>query len=141
MPGAFPYARRYHYPHMRDEDRYIWERFITGNPNIFETVDYDVAVGKRPDFSTVVTAATGGDNVRIYKKKIDVVAFKGNEIFIIELKPRAGSSAFGQVLGYVELYKRDIDPSSKPIAMVITDVLITDAEDLAKAMGIILKTA
>ena len=139
--GAFPYALRYHYPHMREEDKLIWERFIAKYPTEFDTVDYDVAVGSGPEFSTIVTEATGGDAARIYKKKIDVVAYKGDKVFIIELKPRADARAFGQVLGYEELYKRDIDPNAFIVTMVITDELIIDARMIAAKMGVILRVA
>lgn len=136
MDDTFKYEKRYHYPHMKPADVAIWERFIAASPDAYETCQYDVHVGSPPPFDPTVNDATGGDASALYKRKIDVVAHKGGQTDIIELKPSAGTSALGQVRGYVTLYKRDVDSASSPRAVLITDVLGPDMQELARTMGV-----
>lgn len=136
MLDVFPYEKRMKYPHMKPADVAIWERFIESNPNAYEKVLYDVHVGSAPDFDTVVGDSADSSDINLYLKKIDVVGLKGGTIDIIELKPNAGASALGQVLGYVILYKREFAPSAEPRPVVITDVMKNDMETMAKAMGV-----
>lgn len=141
MTGPFAFELRYRYPHMRIEDKTIWERFIDKNPGFFDKVEYDVHVGSKPEFSTVVTEFTGGDVGNIYQKKIDVVGYKGDKIYIVELKPRADARSLGQVLGYKSLYLRDIDSTASCIPMVITDFIGLDMHDLAGELGVVIVSA
>ncbi len=135
------YGRRYKYPHMGPEDKAIWERFIDANPDAFEICAYDVPVGSVPEFDTVVSPTTGGDAERLYKKKIDVLAIKGEVLFIIELKPSASATALGQVSAYKTLFKREYAPKQVLQAMIITDELRPDMEFLAEENRVLIKIA
>lgn len=141
MAERFPYGQRYYYPHMKPNDVAIWERFIAANPAAFDECEYDVQVGYAPPFDPTVNDATGGDASALYKKKIDVVAFKAGQPFIIEVKPNAGHSAVGQLLGYVELYKQDYLPAAEPKAIILTDSPAPDTKLLADKYGIKILTA
>jgi len=123
---------------MRPEDVAIWERFLLKFPDEYEEVAYDVLVGSPPPFDTNIINGEPTDDVRLYKKKIDVVCYRDGVVDIIELKPRAGAGALGQVLGYVELYQRDIAPSPTPRAVLITDVERLDMRELAEKMRVVL---
>lgn len=136
MPETFPFEKRHWYPHMMPYDVAIWERFIEKYPDAYDFVSYDVKVGSAPEFDTVANPETGGDAINLYKRKIDVIGHKGERIDIIELKPKAGSSALGQVVGYSVLYEKDYSPPTKPNLVVITDQMGRDMDTLASAMGI-----
>lgn len=136
MAEIYTYGKRSYYPHMKPADIAIWERFITINPGAYETVQYDVLVGSGPGFDTTVNPESGGNVEALYKRKIDVVAEKAGQLYIIEVKPRAGTSAIGQLLGYLELYKRDVKPASEPKAILLTDTLLPDMTMLAEKYGV-----
>lgn len=136
MAERFKYEKRYWYPHMKPRDVAIWERFLTAFPDAYDECEYDVLVGSPPPFDPTVNDITGGEISDLYKKKIDVVAYKKGETDIIEIKPNAGAAALGQVLGYVALYKRDIKPSASPRAIVLTDMPQPDMDMLSKSMGV-----
>ena len=97
----YEYEKRYWYPNMRPEDVAIWERFIEAYPEAYTQVSYDVLVGSPPQFDTQVGDHPASDDIRLYKKKIDVVGYKPGLVHIIELKPNAGASALGQVTAHV----------------------------------------
>lgn len=127
-----PYGFRYKYPHMGPADKAIWESFIAKRPAAYKTVAYDVPVGIGTDMDTVVNPATGGDVNKLYQRKIDVVAFVDDQLFIIEIKPSASTSAIGQVKGYVTLFKRDYKPQFPVSPIIITDRLMPEMEFLAR---------
>lgn len=136
-----PYEKRYKYPGMAPKDVAIWERFITANPAAFFECAYNVAVGNGTPHDTVVNADTGGDINRLYQRKIDVIARAKDALWIIELKPRATTSAIGQVNGYATLFVRDFNPTEPVRTMVITDELMPDMEYLSKETGVPVKVA
>ena len=133
---TFAYEKRYWYPHMKPKDVTIWERFIEKEPNAFLSVQYDVPVGTVADFVKEGNPKPGAGEELLYKRKIDVVGFNAGAIFIIELKPSAGSSAVGQIKLYDRLYKRDYSPPISTIKMIITDKMDDDVQAFAHAEGV-----
>lgn len=131
-----PYEPRYWYPHLSPSEARIWDRFVRKNPDVFERVAYDVKVGSVPDFVLEHNDAAIRAQRDLYRYKIDVVAFKGEEVFIIELKQAATMRAIGQVIGYKELLKREYKPASEPKLVIITDVLMPDMNVLTSSVGI-----
>lgn len=136
MRERFPYGKRNWYPHMMPADVAIWERFIELHPDAYDFVEYDVKVGSVPEFVSNNPDEAMQKQAPLYEKKIDVLAYFRTEIDIIELKPRARMSTLGQVKGYVTLYKRDYEPLEKINAVIITDALMPDMGELAKAEGV-----
>lgn len=136
MAERFKYEKRYKYPHMKPHDIAIWERCLVKFPELFDECEYDVPVGSGPEFDPTVSPETGGDNYVLYQRKIDVVGWKGEQLYIVEVKPRAGTSALGQVTGYGKLYERDYAPKTKPKLVVLTDSLLPDMKTLAQQFGV-----
>lgn len=130
------YELRNKYPHMKPNDIAIWERFIRSNPTAYDEVQYDLAVGLLPPFDTVVAPETGGDDAKLYLRKIDVVGFIGDKIDIIEVKPNAGPAAIGQVKHNAFLYKNFVEKNSTPNAVIITDNYNTDVLLFAANQGV-----
>lgn len=137
MAESFPFAKRYYYPHMKPADVAIWERFIESFPDMYDFVQYDVPVGTVPEHAKGPVAPGAGSDEKLYMKKIDVVAFKGDQIDIVELKPQATASSIGQVKAYQLLYVRDYNPPITPKAIIITDVLGQDMGEIASAQGVL----
>lgn len=133
---TFSYEKRYWYPHMKPNDVAIWERFIANYPEAYDYCQYDVLVGSDPEFDTTVTPDTGGDEWKLYQKKIDVVGLKGEDITIIELKPKAGASAVGQIKMYRRLYIKDYSPAKAPDMVIITDEISPDTREFARDEGV-----
>lgn len=133
-----PYEKRSHYPHLKPQEIAIWERFIERNPDAYDEVEYDLALGLKPPFSTLVSPETGGNDERLYLRKIDVVGYKGDSVEVIEIKPNAGPGAIGQVLAYATLYKHFVNAAAKLSARVITDLARADMYILAAQMNVAL---
>ena len=132
----YAYTKLAWYPHMKPNDVEIWERFIMQNPDKYEQVQYDVCCGDGAEFDTNLGDSPSSSADKLYRKKIDVVGYKGDSIDIIELKPNAGASALGQVLGYVVLYKSEHPSLKEPRPVVITNAIRPDMLKMANAMGV-----
>jgi len=136
MQGKYPFVIQSYYPHMKPADIHIWEKFIRANAGFFESVDYDVPVGEPPAWMDTENDSHAKGQAILYKKKIDVVAFRPGEIWLIELKPFAGSSALGQILAYEILYKREHKGTEVVRPCVITNACSNGFPDLFHAKGI-----
>lgn len=132
----FKYEKGYWYPHMKPRDIEIWERFIAKYPDAYEKCQYDFAVGDVPPFIASASSREGQAMGELYKLKIDVLGYKGDTIDLIEVKPDAGASSIGQVLGYVELYKRDVKPTQAIRPVIVTSSLRTNMEFLTAQQGV-----
>lgn len=105
MPyGRFKYEKLPKYPHMKPEDVAVWERCLTKHSELFDTVDYDVCVGKGADFLPSGEDTPDGRENRLYQKKIDVVGYRDDSIYLTEIKPIANMRGLGQVIVYHKLY-------------------------------------
>lgn len=123
---------------MKPRDVEIWERFIAKYPDAYDTCQYDFAVGDVPPFMEQRSSREGQAMKELYKSKIDVLGFKGDTIDLIEVKPEAGASSIGQLLGYVSLYKRDVNPTLPVRPVIVTDTLRTNMDYLTKEQGVTL---
>lgn len=136
MAERFPFEKRNWYPHMMPEDVAIWERFIEQFPDAYDSVEYDVKVGSVPEFVAGHDDPAMRAQAALYMRKIDVVGYKADQIDLIELKPNAGTSSLGQILGYKHLFIRDFMPPEDPKAIVITNAVRPDTGEIAHSMGV-----
>jgi hypothetical protein len=90
--------------HMRPGEIALFRRFETLAPLDDALYDFDVRLGRGmplnpawpPWLATMATALT--------QKRVDVVALTSAGTWILEIKPRAGPGAVGQLLTYLSLY-------------------------------------
>ncbi len=132
-----PFEKRYWYPHMQQDHVSIWERFIATYPESYDTCQYDVTVGSVPGFTDPAHPVSVPGQEKLYKKKIDVVAFKGGNIDIIEIKPKANASAVGQVKRYVYLYSKEFAPGKNLQPVIVTDSMDDDDREFARDEGVL----
>lgn len=137
MAGKFNYELRYKYPHLIGEDKDVWDRFVQKYPNRFDTVDYDVHVGSGIETPEEPESKPAEQWRDLTRKRIDVVAWKGDFATIIEVKKRVGLATLGQVLGYRFLYRRENpDVSLKPL-LILCSQIDKDDIDVLNNFGIL----
>lgn len=115
---------------MIGEERDVWERFIKKNPGYFQEVEYDVHVGEGMTMPDNWTEKDLGWAKDLTKKRIDVVAFKGESVVLIEVKRRVVIGTLGQVLGYKFLYEREKNLVNKTESLVIAGLIDKDDFDV-----------
>lgn len=115
-----------HYPHMLLEDRRIWTEFLKSEVVEIKEVWYDVHVGK------AVVLPLGASDMQqrisdgITRKRIDVVCHVGEVFWVVEIKPRAGMTALGQVLTYVRLFTIEFGMTELAQAVIICEEVDED---------------
>lgn len=70
------------------------------------------------------------------EKRIDAVGFNGDGITVIEVKPRGGASALGQVLVYRDLYREKEKPALPLAALVVCNYIDADVRLSALRFGV-----
>lgn len=130
------YAKRNFYANVREAETLIWERFLLSQPEAYDEVVYNLKLGAGADIPEDTPPNIASGYKQLTQHKIDVVGFKGQNVDIIELKPYAGATAVGQVIGYRDLYISHIDPNAKPNLVIITDTERADTKLICEKQGI-----
>jgi len=125
------------YPHMMPEDTIIWRRFIELGQYLPDEVWYDVRVGAGIEIPSGQPEWMQRFAEYNYKKRIDVVARRGNLWLVIETKPKAGIVALGQIVYYSWAFQREYRPVGRVVGALITDVVDPDVRPLFDVAGIV----
>ena len=137
MTGRFYFKKLAEYPHMGPYDVELWERFMAKYPTAYFSVDYDTKLGSGGLSPDQIAGNVYKENLAdLSKYRIDVVGYNAdNSLDCIEIRPRAGLSAFGSALGCA-YFLREIFPGVKVNAMILTDVAQSDLRELCEANGV-----
>lgn len=136
MVGRFPFTRLAKYPHMQPLDVAVWTRFIESHPDYFETVDYDIAVGKGAAVDPSHAPEIQYDHTILTQKKIDVVGYRGDSRTIVEVKPIANMRALGQIIAYSHLYAED-HPEAGPLTrLIVAGEMERELEPIFASQGV-----
>jgi len=127
---------RFRYKHMLPNDKRIWDRFLEQYGDYFDYFDYDVRVGEGVGDIVGVDELTKEIALALTRKRIDAVGFRGEEVWVFEIKPRAGLSALGQVTAYEELWNKDFRPRRVSYKAIVTDRTDNDIRYLCQTQGI-----
>ena len=129
-------AERSQFPHLSPAENTLFRRWLILHENEFERFDFDVRVGEgaREPVPTLDKIAQGF--VTLTQKRIDVVAHRPGEIWIIEVRPRADQTALGNLMGYRTLYQRQFSPAETVKLMVITDRIGDDDRMIFMTAGV-----
>ena len=130
------WEKQYHYPHMRDFEIELIEKYIEKFPDAYDRVAYSYPVGHGAPSNPIVNDETGGSDEYLYFKKIDMLCKKGNTTEIIEVKKKAGASAIGQVKGYKDLLELDEVNTKVSQCVILTNETNSDLEIMAQKAGV-----
>lgn len=123
------------YPHMLPEDYPIWEKYISQHEHEFERLYYNVRVGGQviddPNISPEMLKMWYSVNA----KRIDVLAEKEDEVWIIEVTSRPGLRAVGQLATYLVLWLEDMKPAKPAKTVLVCERLDPDIERTLPVYG------
>ena len=127
----YPYSLRSSYPGMSRDDVPVWTRFVLAFPDAFDEVAYSVRVGQGADPLPSMDHLERLILRTLTQRRIDVVGFKAGRATLIEVKPRLGATALGQLLVYRRLWLQDFP--GIPLGGLMAVVGHARSEDLAIA--------
>src|SRR3990167_5379179 len=119
MAGRFKFEKLFKYPHMQPEDVAVWDNFVANNPQFFDTCDYDVPVGTGAEPEGDFSEALRAEWTHLTRKKIDVIGYRGDQKWIVEVKPTANARGLGQLLTYSLLYRTHYPHEPAPFLMLV----------------------
>lgn len=124
------------FPHMKEGESEIWERFLENLPWRPTRIEYDVRLGEgamlpegTPDWVRDMAFA-------LSTKRVDVVVTTTARIYIVEVKVRASLSAVGQLLGYEVLYRRQFGAGPGLTLVLVAEVVAPDVQPVLDRYGI-----
>ena len=109
---------------MKPADVAIWERFIESRTTFFDSVDYDFHVGEGAAFLPTGEDTPDGRENRLYQRKIDVVGYIGDAVWLVEVKPEADIYALGQIITYDDLVFKSKMFALPPKLLVISNKIM-----------------
>ena len=134
--GVRQWRRLSRYPHMAGEDVPIWERYLAERPNWADSVEYDVEVGPAELTGVQETPFAVAVAERLSRRRIDAVASVGDEVWVIEVKPRLSMSALGQVLVYRHWLRNEIGASRRVMALIVFEAPSVSVSPVAISYGV-----
>ena len=124
------------YPNMAKRDAVIWERYLRHQAINFRGFAYNVALGGmvKEDPEATPEELTGFQYSTA--QRIDVVADRGSEHWIIEVRHQARIGAVGSVMGYTMLALREPWTELPLVPVVITDNMSPDVRYVAELFSL-----
>ena len=109
------------FPAFLPRETNIWQAYLTQHPTQFQSLEYNVRVGKGFDPGASFEPNARRAAIMNSQLRIDVVGFDGSTWWLIEVKVRAGAGAVGQLLQYRTLFRKAY-PDKIPLSlMMVTD--------------------
>jgi hypothetical protein len=121
-------AARSSYEGLNQEATAVWRKFLALYQDQFQSFTYNVRVGRGLDPGPSVS-----DEIRrmwhaVTSKRIDCVAERLGQTWVIEIEPRPGLRTFGQIMGYLHLL-----PTYRAVAPIVIGAVV--CERLGYDMG------
>lgn len=124
------------YPNMARHDGALWERYLKHSAHLWRGVSYDIRLGGQE------IADPEADETEKYMwrkntaERIDVVGDRGDEHWVIEIRPNAKLGALGSAIGYVLLGQREPWTTLPLVPAVLTDNCSADFRWVADQLGV-----
>ncbi len=106
------------YTHLLPKEIAIWERFLAQYGSLFVRFDYDIHLGPGAELPEDAPEWMIRQSQAVSRDRVDVVGLTETAVWIIEIKPRGGKGAIGQLIQYERLYIEEYQPTS-PVNKVI----------------------
>jgi hypothetical protein len=127
---------RVSYPGLNSSSVDLWRKFLRYYEDAFESYAYNVHVGEGIQAPAYLTDAEKALWKQLTQKRIDVVAERFRETWIIEIVERPGLAAVGQLMGYVHLGQKYLQTRETVRAGLICARLGHDMAEIFRAQAV-----
>lgn len=108
------------YDGLNQQSADLWRKFLELYEDRFDSFAYNVRVGRGIDPGPSVTEEMRRMWYAVTTKRIDVVAERENQTWVIEIEDRPGARTFGQVALYMYLL-----PQYQPVREILIGAVIS----------------
>ena len=123
------------YPGLNPQAADLWRTWLRLYEPAFENFQYNVRVGQGLDPGPGATDALREMWRQVTTKRVDVVAHRLNESWIIEIEPRPGLRTLGQLTGYAHLGPKYISLRPVLVLAVISTYIGFDMFGAFRSIG------
>lgn len=123
------------YPGLNTQAAILWRRWLALYEPAFEDFEYNVRVGQGLDPGPGATDALREMWRQVTTKRVDVVAHRLNESWIIEVEPRPGLRTLGQLTGYLHLGPKYLTLRPLLVTAVISEFMGFDMFSSFRSIG------
>lgn len=135
MVDATAEINRPSYPGMITQAADLWRKFLQLYADKFEGMEYNVRVGQGLDPGPGVSDEMRAMWKAVTTKRIDVVANRQNQTWVIEIEDRPGLRTLGQLVGYMALLPRFYAARSVVVGALICSYIGFDMFGLFKGQN------
>jgi hypothetical protein len=129
---------RLKYPGMAPREVIVFKAWLAANQKNYTNFEYNVRVGNGVDPGPMYPAVYRQQYIANTQKRIDAVAWQGNQPTIIEVKDRATASSMSQILTYKSLWPITFPNTPAPKLLLVTNRVAADMPMVLDASGITL---
>jgi hypothetical protein len=130
---------RHKYPGMAPREVIIFRAWLALHQLEYDSFSYNVRVGNGIDPGPEYPAIYRDQYIENTQKRIDVIAWKGEQPTIIEVKDRATASSMSQILTYKTLWPITFPNTRPPKLLLVTNRVAADMPMVLDASGITLE--
>ena len=124
--------------HLMPVEIELWKKFLPRVLDQFEQFLYDVHLGEGVELDPSWPPEIARAATTLTQKRVDAIGLRPGEVWLFEVKPDAGLSALGQLLGYRSLWIRQRGPTPIPRLAIVTDRVNRDERYLFESNGIVI---
>lgn len=135
-PAQYLQVERLKYPGMLPREILIWRNWLKLHETEFERFDYNVRVGQGTDPGASYPEPERSMAIQISQKRIDVVAWKGGRVTLVEVEDRPGVSGPAQLAAYETLWRADNPTEGAPVMLLVVPRIQPDTLTVAVRAGI-----
>lgn len=130
---------RHKYPGMAPREVIIFRAWLALHQSEYDSFNYNVRVGNGIDPGPEYPAIYREQYIENTQKRIDALAWKGEQATIIEVKDRATGSSMSQILTYKTLWPITFPNMPAPKLLLVTNRVAADMPMVLDASGITLE--
>lgn len=130
---------RLRFPGMLPREVLVMKAWLVLHEAEYDRFDYNVRLGQGTDPGPNWPPEIRQQAIQNTQKRIDAVAWKGNQPTLIEVKDRAGFSAIGQLVGYDALWPQSFPNSPVPKLLLVANRAAADIYPVVAKAGIVLE--
>jgi hypothetical protein len=136
IPNLAELLEKRHLPGMTPEESAIARAWLEAHAAEFDSAEFNVRLGQgiepQPDWDESTRRFAAASTT----KRADVIARRGVDVTIVEVKVRAGLSALGQVLGYRDLWLTQNPGTAVTALVVAASAAEPDVQSVLQQQGV-----
>lgn len=127
---------RMSFPALLPAEIAVWRAWLRLHEREYSRFDYNDRVGPGHDPGPTAPDYIRTMSIKSTRKRIDAVAWRGDQPLIVEVKDRATLAAVGQILGYRTHWRIEHPNGAPPQMLLVANRLAAGMEEVLKEHGV-----